>query len=189
MGDSSRRQHGSQWQQSSRGWQPGSGSRDPQQGQRRQPDSASAVDRTRRELLPPAGQDIETAWRWRPRSRPASNDDGGRRRQMEYETNRSNPSAEARFPESLVLRLLWPYSVAQMNDAVRNADPNQLNYWQSFKEDCKRLGGKAEHKTSSKVLGYVGGHGNYMLILCGSVRWQGSSCFSGGQASHPAFRV
>ena len=125
MGDSSRRQHGSQWQQSSRGWQPGSGSRDPQQGQRRQPDSASAVDRTRRELLPPAGQDIETAWRWRPRSRPASNDDGGRRRQMEYETNRSNPSAEARFPESLVLRLLWPYSVAQMNDAVRNADPNQ----------------------------------------------------------------
>ena len=173
-GHSSRRQHGSQHQQ---------------QGQQRQPDSASAVDRTRREILPPAGQDIATACRWHPRPRPGSNDDGDRQRQVEYETNRSNPSAEARFPENLVLRLLWPYSVSQMNDAVRNADPSQLNYWQSFKEHCERLGGKATHKTSNKVLKYVGGHGNYLLILCGSVRWQGSSYFNGGQASHPVFRV
>jgi hypothetical protein len=97
-------------------------------------------------------------------------------REREYKTGgRSNPGTGARFPENQVLRLLWPYSQKQMDSAVQNKDPKRPNYWRFFKAWWKYYGGTAQHKTSDKVLNYVGGYGNYFLILCGPHRWQGFS--------------
>lgn len=178
MGDSNRWQQdstgwgdGRGWQRDSTGWRDSAGWQQDSTGWNARGwwQSDSHMDRSRRDRLPPAGLEIGQTW-IHGDPNPAE-----RARQMEYETNRSNPRAGARFPESQVLRLLWPYSVNQMNNAVHDADRRQPNFWRLFKEWSTSVGGKAEHKTSSKVLRYAGGHGNYMLILCGSVRWQGSA--------------
>ena len=75
-----------------------------------------------------------------------------------------------RFPEHETMRYLWPWPVAEMNDAMRPFIDSP-HWWNDYIEEARQLGGTIHHKTTERVAQYDGGYGNYLMTVCGPVRW------------------
>ena len=88
--------------------------------------------------------------------------------------NHSNPEAPKRFPESEVIRLMFPISQKEINDAALYVW-GKVNYWQYFADLAERHGCRVKHKMRSgaAMRKIEGGDGNYWLVLSGPARWWG----------------
>ena len=78
-----------------------------------------------------------------------------------------------RFPEDQVIRYLWPWSVSNMNWAIWMGPDREWDFWKRFTKEASDQDGAICHKTTWRVRNYDGGHGNYLLVLCGNNRWTG----------------
>lgn len=97
-----------------------------------------------------------------------------KQREEEVRSNRSNPTwTSRRFPESEVIRIVFPFSRKEINDAAWDQWWVE-DYWAEFQADAEKHGCRVKHEMKKSLRHIDSGWGNYLLVLCGPARWSGA---------------